>query len=62
MMEKCTVNGKDCHEVWKFLRCKSELFDEKKKKAKEVPWNFAKFLINSDGQVIKYFNPRVDPL
>ena len=35
---------------------------KKKKKSKEIPWNFAKFLISADGQIIKYYNPRVDPI
>jgi glutathione peroxidase len=60
--EKCDVNGKQCSSVWKYLRLNSELFDKKKKKAKEIPWNFAKFLISGDGQILKYYNPRVDPI
>ena len=48
-MEKCEVNGKNCNSVWKYLRVNSELYDKKKKKAKEIPWNFAKFLISADG-------------
>jgi glutathione peroxidase-family protein len=30
--------------------------------AKEIPWNWAKFLISADGQILKYYNPRIDPL
>lgn len=26
---------------------------------KHVPWNFAKFLLDSDGNVIKYYNPEI---
>ena len=62
MMEKCEVNGTDCHEVFKYLRCNSSLWDAKKKVAKEIPWNFAKFLMSGDGKVIQYFSPRVDPV
>ena len=60
--EKCEVNGKTCSSVWRYLRLNSELYDKKKKKSKEIPWNFAKFLISADGQIIKYYNPRVDPI
>ena len=61
-MEKCEVNGKECHDVWKYLRVNSVLYDAKKKRAKEIPWNFAKFLMDKDGHVIKYYNPRIDPV
>jgi len=46
------------------LRCNptSELWDAKKKRAKEIPWNFAKFLCNSEGKLLKYYNPRINPL
>ena len=47
MFEKTEVNGKNAHEVFKFLRANSELYDKKEKTAKEIPWNFAKFLLNS---------------
>ena len=49
MMEKINVNGKDTHDIFKYLRAKSSLFDQKKKVAKEVPWNFTKFLVSGDG-------------
>ena len=29
---------------------------------KEIPWNFAKFLVDEQGQVKSYHNPKVDPL
>ena len=49
MMEKIEVNGPNTHEVFKFLRQHSPLYDEKKKEIKEIPWNFAKFLVNEKG-------------
>ncbi len=62
MTEKVEVNGKNCNDIWKYLRLNSELYDPKKRKAKEIPWNFAKFLMKADGTIIKYYNPRKDPL
>ena len=62
IFEKCDVNGTECHEVWKYLRVNSCLFDQKQGRAKEIPWNWAKFLVSSDGKVVKYFNPRIDPV
>ena len=29
--------------------------------SREIPWNFAKFLVNEEGQVVSYHNPRSDP-
>jgi len=26
-----------------------------------IPWNFAKFVIDRDGQVFKYYSPKVPP-
>ena len=63
IFEKTEVNGKNPHELFRYLRCNSTaLYDPKKKRAKEIPWNFAKFMISSEGKVIKYYNPRVNPL
>ena len=61
MFEKIDVNGKSTHPVYNFLRSNSSLFDPKKKTSKEIPWNFAKFLVDANGQVIKYYEPKVFP-
>jgi glutathione peroxidase-family protein len=39
------------------LRNNSELFNAKKKVTKRIPSNFAKFLVNPQGTVVKYFDP-----
>ena len=63
LFSKVDVNGENTCEVYKFLRSGStDLYDEKKKEAKEIPWNFAKFIVNRDGKVISYHNPKVDPV
>ena len=49
LSEKVEVNGKNCNDIWKYLRLNSVLYDKKKKKAKEIPWNWAKFLVSSEG-------------
>jgi len=50
LFEKIEVNGPNAHEVFKFLRVHSDLNDAKvekgKKAVKEIPWNFAKFLVD----------------
>ena len=59
-MAKTEVNGANCNDVYKYLRVNSELYDAAKKQAKEIPWNFAKFIIDSEGKVLKYFGPKDD--
>ena len=61
LFSKIKVNGKETHPVYQFLRHNSELFDPNKGTVNEIPWNFAKFLVDREGNVIKYFNPRVEP-
>lgn len=62
-MSKTEVNGKNAHDLYKFLKANSELnkSTDKKVKINDIPWNFAKFLVSSDGKTIKYFSPKVNP-
>lgn len=57
MMGKISVKGDDMHEVYKFLTKKSKngLQDS------EVEWNFQKYLINEQGELVKVLSPRVLP-
>lgn len=61
MFSKIEVNGVDCHPLYKYLRSNSALHDPKSKKSKEVPWNFAKFLVDKEGTVIGYYNSDTYP-
>ena len=61
MMSKIEVNGQNCHPIYKYLRANSPLWDAKTKKAKEIPWNFTKFLVDSSGKVVKYYPPEIPP-
>jgi glutathione peroxidase len=45
MFSKINVNGDRTHEVYKYLRRNSPLYNEETDKAASIPWNFAKFLI-----------------
>ena len=63
IFDKILCNGMETCDLYKFLRTKSELFDPKQRRAREIPWNFAKFLIDAEtGQVLKYYNPRINPV
>uniref|UniRef100_A0A7S3CZ27 Glutathione peroxidase n=1 Tax=Palpitomonas bilix TaxID=652834 RepID=A0A7S3CZ27_9EUKA len=57
MMDKINVNGDDTHEVYKFLRSREGIRDNPGK----IGWNFGKFLVGKDGQVVQRYGPRVAP-
>ena len=57
MMDKVSVKGDDMCEIYKFLTQKSKngLQDS------EVEWNFQKYLINEQGELVKVIKPRTLP-
>lgn len=57
MFEKIDVNGEDAHPLYKYLKSEA-----KGLLGKEVKWNFTKFLIDSEGKVIKRYASTVSPL
>ena len=61
MFEKTEVNGVNSNDVFKFLRCNSSLKDQKTGQVQEIPWNFAKFLVNAEGQVVHYHGSKEEP-
>lgn len=59
IMEKVEVNGENTHPVFVYLRNNSSLYDPTTKTSKVIPWNFAKFFLDSNGKVIQFFSPTV---
>jgi glutathione peroxidase len=57
MTEKVDVNGADRHEVYRTL---VETPNEKGETG-DIAWNFEKFLVDGDGQVVARFSPMVVP-
>jgi glutathione peroxidase len=57
MFQKIDVNGKDTHPLYQFLKkeVKGTLGDN-------IKWNFTKFLIDKEGNVVERFAPTVNPL
>lgn len=56
MFAKVNVNGPDAHPLWKWLRQqKSGVFGD------TIKWNFTKFLVGRDGQVLERFAPTTKP-
>ena len=57
VMSKIDVNGADAHPLYKFLK--------KEQKGllgtEAIKWNFTKFLIGKDGEVVERFAPTVKP-
>ena len=57
VMSKIDVNGADAHPLYRFLK--------KEQKGllgtEAIKWNFTKFLIGKDGQVVARFAPTVKP-
>ena len=58
MMSKISVKGDDMHPLYKWLTSKEMNGAEDSK----VKWNFQKYLINEDGNLIGVFSPRTNPL
>ncbi len=58
MMEKISVKGKEMHPLYQWLTNKSEngVLDAK------ISWNFNKFLIGENGQVVKHLGSKTNPL
>ena len=57
LFEKIEVNGPNTHPIYRYLRLRSPLFNKAQNQAKVIPWNFAKFLLNSKGEVVNFFEP-----
>ncbi len=57
MMSKISVKGDDMHELYLWLTAKSEngVMDSK------VSWNFQKYLIDEEGNLVDMFSPRTKP-
>ena len=58
VFEKISVKGNNKHPIYKWLSNK-ELNGQIDK---EPSWNFCKYLVNSKGQLMYYFDSSVDPL
>jgi glutathione peroxidase len=57
MMAKISVKGKDIHPLYKWLTKKENngVLDAK------VSWNFQKFMIDEEGNLVDYASPRTKP-
>jgi len=53
MFEKVSVKGSDKHPLYKWLEAKS---------GKSPSWNFCKYLVDADGNVVAFYPSKVNPL
>ena len=57
MMSKVEVNGAQAHPLWRWITAEAPGLLG----SKAVKWNFTKFLVGKDGQVVKRFAPATKP-
>ena len=57
MMAKVDVNGAQAHPLWKWLQSEARGVLG----TQAIKWNFTKFLVGRDGQVIKRYAPTDTP-
>ncbi|UDY23367.1 glutathione peroxidase [Nocardioides sp. Kera G14] len=58
LTEKIEVNGEGRHEIYGALTTTPEASTGE---AGDITWNFEKFLVDAEGQVVKRFGPRTEP-
>ncbi|MGL4952143.1 MAG: glutathione peroxidase [Mycoplasma sp.] len=54
--KKIDVNGKNQHAIYEFLKS-----NDHENKSKRIKWNFTKFLIDKNGDIVKRFDPAITP-
>ena len=57
LFSKIDVNGDERHPVYDYLTSQ----ETKPDGAGDIKWNFAKFIVNKQGEVVARFDPAVDP-
>ncbi len=57
MFEKIDVNGKNTHPIYQYLKSHASGFLG----TKNIKWNFTKFLVNRQGEVVGRYAPNITP-
>lgn len=57
MFDKIAVNGAGTHPLYQFLKEQKKGFLG----SKGIKWNFTKFLVNRQGEVVQRFGPNIKP-
>ncbi len=62
MFSKIDVNGPNAHDIYTYLKINSLDFNRgNKENPRDIPWAFAKFLVDPEGKVHGYFGPKTQP-
>jgi glutathione peroxidase len=56
MFSKVNVNGKNAHPLFQYLRTNSSM------KGSKIGWNFGKFLIDKQSNIVGYYGPNTNPV
>lgn len=56
LFSKVHVNGDNAHPLWKYLKSKQGGFI-----VDSIKWNFTKFLVDQNGQVLERYAPTTSP-
>lgn len=56
MFAKIDVNGPHAHPLYQYLKAHAPNGENQ-----DIEWNFSKFLVNQNGEVVKRIGPRVQP-
>src|SRR5260221_4919279 len=57
LYEKLAVNGQSRHTLYDELTAKADA----EGKAGDIQWNFEKFLVSPEGEIVQRFRPLIDP-
>jgi len=57
MFSKTNVNGDEAHPLWKYLKSKQSGF-----LVNAIKWNYTKFIVDKNGQPVKRYGPKTNPL
>jgi len=57
MFAKIEVNGDDACDLYKMLKTAQPDAEGKE----DIPWNFTKFLVNREGDIVARYNPQTKP-
>jgi Glutathione peroxidase len=61
LFSKVDVNGPNSHPLFRYLRFRSGMFVDKYNILLPIKWNFYKFLLDSEGNVVKSITHREPP-
>ncbi|KNC35294.1 glutathione peroxidase [Plasmodium falciparum RAJ116] len=62
MFSPIEVNGDNTHPLFKYLKKNCDSMHDENGTLKSIGWNFGKFLVDKNGEVVNYFSPKTNPL